>query len=385
MVVSVQTLIDRSVKNMGAVHSVVKESAIEMIKRAYKEGIYVQISAGNRTYAQQNALYAQGRTKPGKIVTNARAGYSNHNFGLAIDYFLVSSDGKNSIWTVNKNWRRVAAIGKSLGFSWGGDWRTFKDYPHLEMTGGLSTSQLRAGKRPRLVSKVGNGTSVSKPVPTGTGNIDVDGYLGEATIAKLQKALGTPVDGKLSEPSMMVKELQKQLGVKVDGYLGKDTISALQKHLKTPVDGELSKPSLMVKELQKQLNAGTFKPGSSKPAAKPAASKPKANLDVDGYWGKELNKALQRYFGTSVDGVISKQHENSITKKIEKNAVTFGTTGSLVVKELQGLLGLDKDGNIGPDTIKALQKHLGTPVDGELSVPSLMVKELQKRLNAGKL
>ena len=165
-VVELQTLLDRSTKNMGSgMNPVVKESALELIKRAYKEKIYVQISSGFRSFEDQNALYAQGRTKSGNAVTNARGGYSNHNFGLAVDYFLVSDDGSKALWTVNDKWKRVAAIGKELGFSWGGDWKSFPDYPHLEMTGGLSTAQLRAGSRPRLVSKVSNTTTpgVSKP------------------------------------------------------------------------------------------------------------------------------------------------------------------------------------------------------------------------------
>ncbi|MDQ0206658.1 peptidoglycan-binding protein [Alkalicoccobacillus murimartini] len=148
--VRLQTLIDRSVRNMGAVHNVIRESTIEMIKRAYGEEINVQISSGFRSYADQTRIYNQGRTSPGNIVTNAKAGYSNHNFGVAIDYFLTSHDGSEAIWTVNAQWRRVAAIGKQLGFSWGGDWTSFKDFPHLQMTGGLSTAQMRAGQRPNL-------------------------------------------------------------------------------------------------------------------------------------------------------------------------------------------------------------------------------------------
>lgn len=180
MTVESQTLLDRSEKNMGSgMNSVVKESALELIKRAYKEGIYVQISSGFRSFAEQNALYAQGRTKPGSIVTNARGGYSNHNFGLAVDYFLVSDDGNTALWTVNNKWRRVAAIGKQLGFAWGGDWASFRDYPHLEMTGGLSTAQLRAGSRPRLVSKVSNTVSsgTSKPIPSATTSESIVDYL----------------------------------------------------------------------------------------------------------------------------------------------------------------------------------------------------------------
>jgi peptidoglycan LD-endopeptidase CwlK len=155
--VSLDTLIDRSVKNMGTgIHPVVKESAIEMIRRAYSEGINVQVSSGYRSAAEQNKLFAQGRRGiPNEPkVTNARGGESNHNYGLAVDYFLVSEDGSVGIWVVNQDWRKVAQIGKALGFEWGGDWKDFVDNPHLEMTGGLSTAQLQAGKRPNLVSRV---------------------------------------------------------------------------------------------------------------------------------------------------------------------------------------------------------------------------------------
>ncbi|AJD91524.1 hypothetical protein JMA_22070 [Jeotgalibacillus malaysiensis] len=146
--VSLQTLIDRSVRNMGAVDSRIRDMAVEIIKRAYKEGINVQISSGLRTHAEQNALYAKGRTAPGNIVTNARAGQSVHNYGLAVDYFLTNHTGTTATWTVNAQWRRVAAIAKSMGFTWGGDWTSFPDAPHLEYTKGLTWRDLQAGKRP---------------------------------------------------------------------------------------------------------------------------------------------------------------------------------------------------------------------------------------------
>ena len=87
-------------------------------------------------------------------------------------------------------------------------------------------------------------------------NLAVDGYLGPKTISALQRYFGTPVDGYLSKPSLVIKALQKWLGVEQDGYLGPITISALQRRLGTPVDGVISKPSLVVKELQRRLNKG---------------------------------------------------------------------------------------------------------------------------------
>ncbi|WP_228552375.1 N-acetylmuramoyl-L-alanine amidase family protein [Gracilibacillus salitolerans] len=108
----------------------------------------------------------------------------------------------------------------------------------------------------------------------------------------------------------------------------------------------------------------------------------KVNLKVDGWWGEQTTRALQEYFGTVVDGVISNQLRNEVTSKIV-SGITFGKGGSLVIKALQSNIGAMVDGYLGPQTIRRLQEYLGTVVDGELSEPSLIIKELQRRLNAG--
>ncbi|MEK3995622.1 M15 family metallopeptidase [Psychrobacillus sp. FSL K6-2365] len=158
MTVSLDELIRRSVNRIGAVHPSLKEYTIELIKRCYKEGILVQISSGFRSNEDQAYIYGQGRPSyiwkgkvygsKGSIVSNAPPGTSIHNYGLAIDYFLVSEDGNKSLWTVNDKWKRVAAIAKSMGFEWGGDWKSLKDYPHLQYNKGLTIAQLKAGHRP---------------------------------------------------------------------------------------------------------------------------------------------------------------------------------------------------------------------------------------------
>lgn len=149
MAVELDTLKKISIENMKEGISLrVKEAALELIKRAYTENIYVKITSGFRGMEEQAALYGQGRktyvyngkdygdpTKP--KVTNAKPGESTHNIGLAIDFVLVSEDGRQVLWDVNNNWIRVANIGKELGFQWGGDWTSFKDYPHLEMKEGI--------------------------------------------------------------------------------------------------------------------------------------------------------------------------------------------------------------------------------------------------------
>ena len=115
-----------------------------------------------RTIAEQDALYAQGRTRPGKRVTNARGGMSLHNYGLAIDIVLiVDTDGNGSYDSANysnsidfdgdgqADWMEVVTIFKQHGWAWGGDWK-FVDTPHFEKTFGHSVRDLlalhRAGK-----------------------------------------------------------------------------------------------------------------------------------------------------------------------------------------------------------------------------------------------
>lgn len=151
MRVPVYQLISKSERAMGnGTHPRVKALAVELIKRAYHEGINIRITHGYRSHAEQQKLFDQGRTTPGNIVTNARPGQSIHNFGLAIDYVVVDDSDTKAFWVVNKDWRRVAAVGKQLGFQWGGDWKSFRDYPHLDMQRGLSLAQIQAGKRPTI-------------------------------------------------------------------------------------------------------------------------------------------------------------------------------------------------------------------------------------------
>jgi peptidoglycan L-alanyl-D-glutamate endopeptidase CwlK len=138
-----------------SLNPVVKKKATELIQLAAQKGIHVVITNGFRSVQEQNRLYAQGRTTPGNIVTDAKGGQSYHNYGLAVDFALETPSG-NVIWDMqydgNKNgvpdWTEVADIAKSLGFQWGGDWAQFKDYCHLQMNFGLTIADLQKGKRP---------------------------------------------------------------------------------------------------------------------------------------------------------------------------------------------------------------------------------------------
>ena len=94
-----------------------------------------------RTIEEQNALYAIGRTQPGKVVTNAKGGSSFHNYGLAIDFCLII-DGKAS-FKVDATWLQIIEIFEQRGWESGHRWK-FTDSPHIQKTFGYTIAQLRA-------------------------------------------------------------------------------------------------------------------------------------------------------------------------------------------------------------------------------------------------
>jgi peptidoglycan L-alanyl-D-glutamate endopeptidase CwlK len=104
-----------------------------------------------RSQATLNALgYSHIKAQPNATkVTNAKPGASMHQYRLVLDYCLLDEKGKD-IWTVNPDWKRAAAIAKSLGFFWGAEFQSIYDPPHLEMTFGLTVKDLLAGKTPPI-------------------------------------------------------------------------------------------------------------------------------------------------------------------------------------------------------------------------------------------
>jgi hypothetical protein len=113
-------------------------------------------------------------------------------------------------------------------------------------------------------------------------------------------------------------------------------------------------------------------------------------LVVDGFWGLSTTRRVQQELGTTVDGIVASQ---SVAWRDSNPGLTTGwrwvsnAQGSRVIAALQRRIGMDsgqQDGKIGPQTIRALQRYLGTPVDGVISRESSAVMALQQRLNAGR-
>ena len=101
-----------------------------------------------RTYEEQDDLYEQGRTEPGKIVTNARGGKSWHNFGLAIDFAFEQDGTQHPTWSTSQSindWRLLGSMGEAIGFEWGGAPSfPLRDFGHFHYSGGESMDRIRA-------------------------------------------------------------------------------------------------------------------------------------------------------------------------------------------------------------------------------------------------
>jgi peptidoglycan L-alanyl-D-glutamate endopeptidase CwlK len=134
-----------SLPRLNTLHPKLRNEAINIFNEIEAKGVKVRCTYALRTFAEQQALYNHGRVTPGNIVTNASAGYSFHNYGLSLDYVLIHDD-RQIRWSMTEDldkdkipdWLEVANAFKKYGWTWGGDWTQFKDYPHVEKTFGLN-------------------------------------------------------------------------------------------------------------------------------------------------------------------------------------------------------------------------------------------------------
>lgn len=135
---------EKTIERIALMHPKLREEVRDIyfeISAALTGKAFCRFSYTLRTFAEQDGLYAQGRTTKGSIVTNAKGGLSYHNYGLALDIVLI--DGKNASWDIRKDfdsdgkadWIEVVNIFKQYGWTWGGDWK-FVDAPHFEKTFG---------------------------------------------------------------------------------------------------------------------------------------------------------------------------------------------------------------------------------------------------------
>jgi len=121
---------------LSQVHPILADKIRLMAADLAAQGITIRVTQGLRTWEEQQALYDQGRSAPGSIVTNAEPGYSYHNFGLAVDVVPLTELGPD--WDVSHPvWSAITKAGTNLGLTSGAAWRSFPDWPHFQLTGNL--------------------------------------------------------------------------------------------------------------------------------------------------------------------------------------------------------------------------------------------------------
>lgn len=149
----------RTVENLGSLNkkALAKfEPFLTAVEAAMaRQGVQVEVISGLRSWAAQAALFAQGRTRPGRKggfgpdnwVTKARPGSSWHNYGLAIDLGLFKGGVYLDAARPKEADRLYAEIGKIAaqhGIEWAGNWKSFRETPHFQVTFGKTLAELRA-------------------------------------------------------------------------------------------------------------------------------------------------------------------------------------------------------------------------------------------------
>ncbi len=120
----------------GQLHPALEKRIERLLKNAHQRGMPVMIHKGFRSAAEQARLFESGRN-----VTRAKAGYSFHNYGLAVDIVFYDKNGQPS-WDEGHDWEGLGRLGKELGLEWGGDWKR-RDRPHFQYPPRISMSTVR--------------------------------------------------------------------------------------------------------------------------------------------------------------------------------------------------------------------------------------------------
>jgi peptidoglycan L-alanyl-D-glutamate endopeptidase CwlK len=248
----IETVNTSSENRLKKVHPELASRVREVANALAQGGISIEVVQGLRTIAEQDALFAQGRTKPGLVVTRARGGQSNHNYGLAVDV-VPFTNGKPQWDAPNSVWVAIGAEGGKQGLEWGGNWKKFIDKPHLQL-GGLSIKQCSTLYRKGGLEAVwaeasrllGGAKPSPKPAPTPTptpkpqpppqermlvrGDRGEDVRLVQTRLAALKFLNSKGVDGIFGAGTEeAIRKFQASKKLKADGKVGPKTRVALMK------------------------------------------------------------------------------------------------------------------------------------------------------------
>ncbi len=272
-------------RDITALHPELQKKAALLKKECKEQGISILFSECLRTRSEQDALYAQGRTTPGSVVTNAKGSTysSQHQWGIAIDFYIdmdIDGDGDKKYEAFNKStgmFERVGSVAKSIGLGWGGDWSSIKDRPHLYLPDwGSTTTRLKQlyGAPERFMETWKDGKVTVEAVQE-SNKVSPAGYERTQFIMDVQSCTGSKVDGKAGRETIgntitvsalknrkhpAVIPLQKRLNAlghncgNVDGIAGPKFTAAVNSYQKSVLgyknlDGEVTAGKKMWKSL----------------------------------------------------------------------------------------------------------------------------------------
>ncbi len=288
-------------RDISQLHPRLQAAVSQLQKLCGREGLALGIGECFRSPAEQDALYAQGRTAPGAIITNAPgSSYSSqHQWGIAFDFFKNVS---GHAYDDDRFFSRVGTLGKSLGLGWGGDWKDFPDRPHLYLPDWGDTPAL-------LKQRYGTFANFKASWTAGEGDEKTPSSSGES--------------------SALVRDAQIHLnnyvnaGLDTDGYYGPASRAA------------------GIRAVQQAMNMDY-----------------QAGLAVDGIWGSRSDGALKGHYveyGEQQELVRAVQILLLLRQRDPKGVDgIFGQGMLAAVRQYQKDAGLDADGVAGYNTVRSL-------------------------------
>ena len=270
-------------RDLTKCHPRLQKLAKELVAACEKQGCPIGIGDCFRTVQEQNRLYAQGRTKPGPVVTNAPGSTyrSMHQWGVAFDVYR--KDGKGAYNESGNYFQRVGAIGKSLGLEWGGDWKSIVDKLHFQLPDWGSTSE-------RLRKQYGNIYAFQATwtgLGTSTGKQASSGEETPHTEVKILTADSTQKEWILALQRELIRQ-DYQPGT-ADGIAGKRTVEGCPT-VRKGAKGELTR--WIQKRLSLYLNVWS------------------GGGQAEGIFGEKTEQNIrhfQKTKGLSADGIVGKK------------------------------------------------------------------------------
>lgn len=263
-------------RNIKELHPALQDKTKLLKEKCRQKGISILFGECLRTKSEQDALYAQGRTKPGNKVTNARGSTysSQHQWGIAVDFYIdmdVDGDGNKSDDAFNNSTRlfdEVGTIAKSIGLGWGGDWKSPVDKPHLYLPDwGSTTAKLKKEyKAPEIFMRTWK-----------------DGKTTVTAAAAINAK-------KKYERTQFITDVQYAIGTEADGKAGTETLKKT-----VTVSKDINRKHMVVEPIQKRLNSLGYDCGVA-----------------DGVAGAKFESAVKRFQkdnGCIPDGIITARNK----------------------------------------------------------------------------